>query len=105
MHPIYRDPDQKLLFLSLEDLLQAIEEFYDGNARIGDFSPYARGFNYFNDFNGPKRVAVFIKGYMNSCKKCIPREEELESAVDEYFRANGVRMSFYQNTNWYGDSL
>lgn len=88
-HPIYSDKDQRLVFKEMDDVIQAVIDFYEGKWVFQGLGTWANGYNYFNDLNAPKRVADFIDAFM-SFTKDQDYDKALNSAVQKYINDNGV---------------
>ena len=86
--PVYDDPDQKILFKTLPDLSQAIESAAGGDKTIGDFSKWVAYQNYFTDFRGDQRIAMFIQAYMDEIVASGDPEYALALAVKRYLDDN-----------------
>jgi len=95
-HPIYKDTNQKILYLYFNEFKKAIVKASQGDQTIGDFSAWRQRFNYFEDFEAPKRVGKFIQNFMDQVKKTDDEVYLLNLAVKNYFYENKVEDSFYK---------
>lgn len=87
-HPLYDDPDQKILVASLEELAGRIRRAAEGDKAIGDFSKWLKDYNSFLDFQGDKRIAMFIQAYMDLIVSTNAPDQCLASVVKHYMEAN-----------------
>ena len=87
-HPLYQDPDQKVVFKSLPQLASAVEDAAAGDKSIGDLSEWRGDYNYFLDFEADKRIAGFIQHYMNESVAGADPEQTLAAAVHSYHEEN-----------------
>jgi len=95
-HFLYKDPDQRLIFRSLDEIEKAITEASKGNKQIGDFSRWKKKFNYFDDLNASKRVAEFIENFMVEVNKNDNADEALCKSVNIYIEKNRVGEDFFR---------
>ncbi len=94
-HPFYKDPDQRFVFRSLDELEQAITMAAKGDSAIGDFSGWQQKLNYFNDFKAPQRVGRFIQTLMDEIIKTGDNRQSLAIAVRKYIRDNNLGDDFF----------
>ena len=101
--PIYKDPDQEILYSSLDELEQAIFRVSESNQSIGDFSRWQQKFNYFNDYKAPERVGHFIQNYMDDVLKTGDAVNSLDLAVKRYIHDNKIKDDFFIIKDLWGD--
>lgn len=89
-HPLYSNPDQQIVFRTLEGLSQSIQRAARGDKSVGDFSRWVKDYNYFCDFRGDMRVAMFIQAYMEEAVVTCSPEHSLASAVGRYNTNNQI---------------
>jgi len=101
-HPFYTDSSQKFLYQDIDTFIRAIISFAEGDKTIGDFSLWRKRFNYFNDFNAPKRVGEFIQDFMMAIKDDDEVEVTLSKCVERYCVKNCLNKNkMNDNTsNW-----
>lgn len=83
-NPFIEDPSQQLFFRTLEELSQAIQRAASGDKSVGDFSRWAKDYNYFCDFQGDQRIGLFIQTYMEEIIATRSPEHSLTSAIKRY---------------------
>lgn len=93
-HEFYKDANQKITYLDLDEFERAIIKVSNGDNEIGDFSKWRQRFNYFNDFDASNRVGRFIHSFMEKSTRSNDLEYLLSSTVDEYILENRVEMIF-----------
>lgn len=101
-HPIYRNKQQKVLYLSLEEFKNAIIISSKGDVTIGDFSLWKKDFNYFNDLLVPQRVGRFISNYMEEVIATADANHSMDFSAKLYMEENSVSKDFFEITNWWG---
>ncbi len=79
---------EDVTYSSLEKLADAITQSAAGDKTVGDFSRWRRQFNYFDDFNAPKRVAGFIEHFMESVSSKSDAGSSLDFAIKRYTAEN-----------------
>ncbi|MBF0557358.1 MAG: hypothetical protein HQL08_01105 [Nitrospirae bacterium] len=94
-HPFYKDADQKFIYPGLEDFEKAIVKASRGDKSIGDFSKWQQKFNYFNDFEAPRRVGGFVQTFMDEAIKTGDGGHSLGIAVRRYIESNNVGDDFF----------
>ncbi len=99
--PIYKDKDQKIIFLSIDEIKNAVKESAKGNKSIGDFSKWRKKINYFDDFLGKERIVQFIDLFMEEIVKTRDREHSLQFAVKKYMDKNGIPNDIYGAQEWW----
>lgn len=87
----YKIGDQKILFSSLEELLDAIVKSGCGDKTIGDFSKWGRRYNYFDDFLASRRVGRFIQDFMEEVINTNDAGSSLDYSVNKYIRENNIK--------------
>lgn len=95
--PVYDDPGQKIFFRKLTDFSHAIECAAGGDKSVGDFSKWAQYQNYFSDFRGDQRIAMFIQNYMDEMIATCDPERSLVSAVKHYRDSNQLPCDTFEN--------
>jgi hypothetical protein len=101
-HPIYRNKQQKVLYLSLEEFKNAIIISSRGDVTIGDFSLWGKDFNYFDDLLAPQRVGRFISNYMEEVIATANAKHSMDFSANLYVEENSVNMDFFEISNWWG---
>ncbi len=91
-YPFYKDSSQKFIFQDINVFLNAIISFANGNKTIGDFSRWRKKFNYFNDYDAPKRVGGFIDGFMKKISITKDMNYSLDSAIEKYCADNELNI-------------
>ena len=95
--PIYNDPSQKILFSSLEDIENAIELAAQGDLSIGDFSKFKKWVNYYEDFEGAKRIAWFFEYFMTAIESSKGNSDiAMQESVDSYIKHFSVNQDFFE---------
>lgn len=94
-YPVYNDKEQRIIFQSLEEFLQAAGEAASGNKKIGDFSRWKKYFNHFDDMLAAKRVGGFIQHFMKNIQVRENAFEALDSAAKEYIQENNIEDNFF----------
>ena len=89
-YPIYNDPDQQIVYLSLEEIKQAIVKVSKGDKSIGDFAAWKQKFNYFDDFKGPERIGKFIQNFMDEVIRTGNASHSLDLTVQKYLKENQI---------------
>lgn len=97
-HPIYSDPDQKLLYRDPAALRNAVAAAAAGDKTIGDFSKWRRTFDEFADAKGPARVGAFLQAYMDDVALNGDAEGALDRAVDAYLKTNRIEPDFFSSS-------
>lgn len=87
-NPFGNDPHQQIFFRTLDDMSQAIQRAARGDKTVGDFSQWVKDYNYFCDFQGDQRIAMFIQNYMEEIVATCSPEHSLTSAVRRYHASN-----------------
>lgn len=87
-HPFYEDHNQKFIYKTIEELEGAVIKASEGDNSIGDFSSWNQKFNYFNDFEAPRRVGQFIQTFMDEVVKTDDGSKSLDYAVKTYKKEN-----------------
>jgi len=80
-HPLYRDPDQKVVFTSLDELEDAIVAAHGGDRRIGDFSLWRARYNHFDDQQADRRVGRFLTDYLTRAASSQNGHRALDETV------------------------
>ncbi len=104
-HPFYKDPNQKFIFETLDELEQAIIKASKGDKTIGDFSKWRQKLNYFDDFKAPERVGKFIQTFMDEVIRTDNMEHSLDFAVKRYSEENKIGEDFFKPEDWWDDEL
>lgn len=99
--PIYKDKDQKIIFLSTNEIKNAVKESAKGDKSVGDFSKWRKKINYFDDFRGKERMVQFIDYFMEEIIKTRDREHSLKFAVKKYINKNGIPDDIYGVQEWW----
>ena len=99
--PIYKDKDQKIIFLSTNEIKNAVKESAKGDKSVGDFSKWRKKINYFDDFRGKERIVQFIDFFMEEIIKTCDREHSLQFAVKKYIDKNGIPKDIYGVQEWW----
>ena len=100
-HPFYRDAEQKFVFPSLDEVEQAIIKVSKGDKFVGDFSAWRKAFNYYDDFDAPKRVGKFIQDFMETVIETDDANHSLEYAVKRYTEENRIGDDFFESCDWW----
>ena len=93
-HPIYSDPEQKILYRDLGELRRAVAAAAAGDGTVGDFSKWRPLFDEFGDDKGPARIGAFLQCYMDDVVATGDSRGALERAVHSYLKANRVEPAF-----------
>jgi len=102
MFPIYKEPEQKIIYPSLADLEKAIFRASKGNQSIGASSRWQQKLNYFNDFKAPERVGHFIQNYMDNVLKTGDVMSSLDLTVKRYIHDNKIKGDFFAIKDLWG---
>ncbi|MCX5677968.1 MAG: hypothetical protein NTY76_02550 [Candidatus Omnitrophica bacterium] len=86
----YEDVQQRFFFKTLDEMKEAIRLSAAGDTSIGDFSNWAREFNYFNDLAAPARVGRFIMTFMDRLSATDEIRPSLKYSVERYMEENGL---------------
>jgi len=103
-YPIYKDKNQKVIFLSMDETKEAIIKVFQGDTHIGDFSRWRKSINYFDDSAGRNRVMQFINLLMDEIKQSDSGSQSLERAVNKYMDVNHVTNDFSQAIGWWDNA-
>lgn len=95
LYPIYHDKDQQVVYSSLPDLLEAVLNAAAGRKNIGDFSPWRKCHNYFDDCLGPQRMGAFVQSFMKDVIETKNSEHSLQFAVEKYIKDNKLEADWY----------
>lgn len=98
-HPFYKDPTQKFIYQSLNELEEAIISASKGDKSIGDFSKWRQKLNYFDDLNAPERIGKFIQDFMDEVIKTDDGKHSMDFAVKKYIEENGIKDDFFKMDN------
>jgi len=99
-HPFYKDSSQRFLYQDIDTFVKAIISFAEGDKTVGDFSLWRKRFNYFDDYNAPKRVGEFIQDFMMATKDDDEIEVILSKCVERYCVKNCLnKHQMNDNTN------
>lgn len=98
-HPFYKDPTQKFIYQSLDELEEAIISASKGDKSIGDFSKWRQKFNYFDDLNAPERIGKFIQDFMDEVIRTDDGKHSMDFAVKKYIEENGIKDDFFKMDN------
>lgn len=93
-HPMMKDPSQRVLYSSLDELCGAIAAFARGDRSIGDFGPWLSRLDWRADHRGAERIAWFVRRFM----KDVPEGravEHLDAVVKEYLEREDVEPGFF----------
>jgi len=96
-HPLYRDPDQKVVFTSLDELEDAIVAAHGGDRRIGDFSLWRARYNHFDDQQADRRVGRFLTDYLTRAASSQNGHRALDETVKQYLTTNRVGDDFFES--------
>ena len=102
-HSFYKKQGQQIIYHSLEDFEKAIYKVSAGDLKIGDFSHWRKGYNYFNDFLAPKRVGKFIQTFMDEVIRTDNMEHSLNLAVKQYIEENKIGEDFFKPEGWWDE--
>ncbi|MDD5560626.1 MAG: hypothetical protein PHT50_00630 [Candidatus Omnitrophica bacterium] len=102
-YPIYRDPEQKIFFKNLEEIVSALNRVSTGDTRIGDFSKWKDVFNYFGDFKGQSRISEFIRIFMEDVVVSRDPIKSLDLAAERYKKVNNIESAFFINDGLWED--
>jgi len=80
-------------------LSQAIQQAAGGDKTVGDFSIWKKDYNYFLDFEGDKRIGMFIQAYMEEIVSTCDPEHSLAEAVRHYNVGNQISYEPFANRN------
>jgi hypothetical protein len=97
-YPLLQEEGQKIIFSSLEEAIQAIEQYASGDKRVGDLSQWLTHFDYFGDTKAVKRISDFIQNYMDAAVKEPELSGQLlsDKIAEQYLLQNGVAKEFYK---------
>jgi len=104
-YPIYQDADQKSLYLTLDELEDALIEFSQGSRKIGDLGRWRRVLNYFGDSDGGVRVGGFVDYFMHEVIQSGDAKQALEIANSEYIAQHSIGNDFFKKTDMYGSEV
>ena len=102
-HPFYKDPEQKFIFKTLDELEEAIIKVANGDNTIGDFSKWRQKLNYFDDFKAPERVGKFIQTFMDEVIRTDNAKHSLDFAVKKYVEENKIGEDFFKSEDWWDE--
>jgi len=100
-YPLYRDKNQKIIFLSMNETKEAIIKVSQGDKEIGDFSQWRKTINYFDDLSGRARIVQFINLFMDEIKQSDNASHSLARAVNKYRGANHITNDFPGEFCWW----
>ena len=95
-HPFYGDPDQKIVYRSLDELEGAIYSASQGDTTIGDFTKWRQEYNYFLDYQGDKRIGWFVQAFMEEIGRTNDAETALDLVVKRYIGENQIGDEFFR---------
>lgn len=101
-NPLCREGRQRIIFTDFDDFERAIIKVSQGNKEIGDFSPWRKRFNHFEDFSASQRVGRFVQSFMEKACNGVS-SDPLASAVREYIVENKIDEDFFSVHDWWGN--
>lgn len=99
-HPLVRDGAGTVVFDRLEDALAAAGAA-SSDARIGDFSRWARLVDHFGDGRAPERVGGWMAAYMNAVSGGVSAADARREASEAYRLRHGVPADFAERGEWW----
>ena len=102
-HPVYKCPDQKFVFKTMDELEEAILKASEGDKSIGDYGRWKKHINYFEDSLAVDRVVNFLESYMKESINTGDPEHSLGFAVKKYLVDNKVGEDFFQKEGLWED--
>ncbi len=88
----YKEPDQQIVYLILDEFKEAIVKASAGDKAIGDFAKWRQEFNYFNDFLASRRVGNFIQSFMDKVLNANDVKHSLDYSVNKYIKENNIKI-------------
>jgi hypothetical protein len=104
-HPFHKNPGDKIVFNTLDELEEAILKAGKGDKTIGDYGRWKKYINYFEDLSAIGRINGFLENYMDESVRTGDPERSLEAAVKKYLDDNKIGEEFYQKEDIWGEEL